>query len=204
MARVDTPALILLTRRAPGRSCARRVVSSRLWAMWLSVMRRAVSFSIPLVVGPAGGGSRESLWPCFRAFPMADRRDRARPFAASVDVGGQPAPVLRDLAGDVACVDGYTMHEFGHALGFQHEQDQPDSTCETEQPEQRGKGTSLTAYDHYSVMNYCAPNYWTSPQLSPSDIFGALGPLRRSRRATHVHPTAAPAGRRLAARSPGA
>lgn len=46
-------------------------------------------------------------------------------------------------------------HEMGHVLGFGHEQDQRDSTC-NQGRDYSGNGTPLTAYDPNSVMNYCA------------------------------------------------
>lgn len=46
-------------------------------------------------------------------------------------------------------------HEMGHVLGFSHEQDQRDSTCNNGR-DFSGKGVPLTVYDPESVMNYCA------------------------------------------------
>jgi len=45
-------------------------------------------------------------------------------------------------------------HEFGHTLGFRHEQDRDDSTCHTSQ-DFSGVGIKLTSYDPASIMNYC-------------------------------------------------
>jgi hypothetical protein len=45
------------------------------------------------------------------------------------------------------------IHEFGHVLGFAHEQDHPDSTCEGDY-----EFDPITAYDPESVMNYCTSN----------------------------------------------
>src|SRR5262249_12387853 len=46
-------------------------------------------------------------------------------------------------------------HEMGHVLGFLHEQDQRNSTCNLGR-DYSGRGVSLTGYDPSSVMNYCA------------------------------------------------
>jgi hypothetical protein len=45
-------------------------------------------------------------------------------------------------------------HEFGHLLGFRHEQDRSDSSCHVSQ-DFSGVGIPLTGYDPDSIMNYC-------------------------------------------------
>lgn len=47
------------------------------------------------------------------------------------------------------------IHEFGHVLGYAHEQDHPDSTCPVGQDSPQ---TAVTQYDPSSIMNYCTNN----------------------------------------------
>jgi hypothetical protein len=52
------------------------------------------------------------------------------------------------------CLDSYALHEFGHALGLDHEANHKDSTCND--TTRRNSGTvELGDYDKNSIMNYC-------------------------------------------------
>lgn len=70
-----------------------------------------------------------------------------------------------------SCIRSIAVHEFGHALGFAHEQNRPDAPGECGQLRQGANGNLLlTPYDPHSVMNYCNPVYNNNGQLSDLDI----------------------------------
>lgn len=72
------------------------------------------------------------------------------------------------------CIRKIAVHEFGHALGFAHEQNRPDTppgACDHDQGAQGTNGDLLVGgWDLASVMNYCNPKWIGNGKLSAIDI----------------------------------
>lgn len=72
------------------------------------------------------------------------------------------------------CIKGIAVHEFGHALGFPHEQDREDVPTEAckkrrEDAENPLGDLPLGTFDWSSIMNYCNGTWNNGGQLSATD-----------------------------------
>lgn len=89
----------------------------------------------------------------------------------------------------LTCIRAHAIHEFGHALGFAHEQDRLDTPSSCTEPGFFPNGDyAIGPWDLGSVMNYCNPDQ-VPLALSPTDawgaqkFYGAHRPIAASKRA---------------------
>ncbi|MDX2005584.1 MAG: M57 family metalloprotease [Meiothermus sp.] len=90
-----------------------------------------------------------------------------------------------DGSADRGRVEYIAVHEFGHVLGFGHEQDHADNkgNC-TDSVDSSASPVPFTAYDRDSVMNYCNSDGNSTGRLTDLDIAGvqqAYGVRRANR-----------------------
>lgn len=64
------------------------------------------------------------------------------------------------------------VHEFGHALGFAHEQNRADTPSWCDAPQGENGTLPIGGWDLDSVMNYCNPRWSGDGHLSKLDIAG--------------------------------